>query len=211
MISPRLATLVLLTAFAVAGCATSPPVVKDGIRNIPIELWSGGEKSTVGSGTMPRVKVTSGKRGTRVISGPIRWRHPETGKSLFVYERTKSKKSGTKRQLYAINANGAGLGRVFDSRPGQEDRRFDGEVIFPLGPWERGEERAFDYVEYTDKGPVTLNATIKIRRLDFTYKGIKHSLKFDWIQRDTQGVVLFEERYVYSPGKGLVSFKNRLE
>jgi len=211
MFSRHFAVLVLATALAVAGCASTPQVVDNGIRNIPTGLWSGGEKSTTPQVKMPPVNVTGGKRGTRIVSGPIPWRHPDTGKTLQVYERTKGKKSGVKRQIYAITANGAGLGRVFDSRPGMEDRRFSGEVIFPLGPWGRGEERNFDYVEHTPGGPVRLNATIKIRRLDFRYKGVDHSLKFDWTQRDSNGTVLFEERYVYSPGKGLVSFKNRLK
>ncbi len=201
----------LVTLLSIAGCASMQPVVENGVRYIPVELWTGTDWDGTKQLRMQPVTSTGGKRGTRTITGPTQWRHPKTGKVLTVYQRTKSKKSGEKKQLYAITGERSGLGRVFDSRPGESDRYFSGEVIFPLGPWKRGEERTFKFIEYTDRGPVDRVATIKIRRLDFKYKGTYHSLKFDWTLRDEKGEIVFYERYIYSPGAGLVSFKNRLE
>jgi len=210
MIRSSYLVFTLVTLFFITGCASMRPVVENGVRYIPVELWTGTEWDGTKQLRMPPVNIISGKRASRTITGPIQWKHPKTGKQLKVYQRTKSKRSGEKKQLYAIASNRSGLGRVFDARPGESDRYFSDEVIFPLGPWKRGEERTFNFVEYTDRGPVDRVATIKIRRLDFKYKGAYHSLKFDWTLRDEKGEIVFDERYIYSPGAGLVSFKNRL-
>lgn len=204
-------TLCAVMLLVVTGCASLRPVVEDGVRFIPVELWTGADWDGTKQLRMTPVKTVGGKRESRVITGPVQWKHPHTGEMLTVYERTKGKQAGEKRQLYAITKDGSGLGRVYDARPGQADRHFSGEVIFPLGRWGRGEERTFRYVEYTDKGPAERVATLKIRRLDFTFKGVRHSLKFDWRLQDESGAVLFDERYVYSPGVGLVDFENRLK
>ena len=71
----------------------------------------------------------------------------------------------------------AALGRVLDSRPGEKDRYFDGEAMFPLGMWKRGEQREFEYMEFTPSGPRKRVATIKIRRLDYTYKGVERIIR----------------------------------
>lgn len=206
-----LTSLLLATLLVLAGCASLRPVVIDDVRYIPVELWTGADWDGTRELRMRPVEITSGRNENRIISGPMPWRHPKTGAAMTVYERVKEKTGGTKRQLYAINDDGTGLGRVYDSRPGQEDRYFSGEVIFPLGPWSRGEERVFRYLEYTDEGPIERIATLKIRRLDFNHGGVPHSLKYDWKLHDASGELLFHERYVYSPGRGLVMFRDRME
>ena len=178
-------------------------------RFIPIELWAGTEWDGQTENNWPRLDAVTGKNSNRTVKGPISWSHPETGKQLKVYERVKERKRGTKRQLYTINSNGSVLGRVFDSRPGAQDRMFVNDAFFPIGWWKRGEERSFSLTEFTPAGPVERIATIKIRRLDYSYRNAPHSLKYDWILRDEGGRILFHENYVYSPGKSLVRFRDR--
>ncbi len=203
--------LVLLSVILIAGCAAYPSNQTTDQRFIPIELWAGAKWDGTEEIVLSRLDVASGKNNKRHISGPTVWRHPNTGKNVLVYERTNKKKDGLKRQLFALNEAGTSLGRVYDSRPGSEDRFFKNEAMFPVGSWRRGEERTFEYLEFLHKGPVKRVATIKIRRLDYVYKGVPHSLKFDRIQRDENGEVMFHERFVYSPNKSLVRFIDRMK
>jgi len=193
-----------------SGCFGAHNTASDG-RYIPIELWAGAEWDGQPVNTWPRLDAVTGKNSNRTVKGPIAWSHPQTGAPLKVYERTKQRQSGAKRQLFTINGNGAVLGRVFDSRPGAEDRTFVDDAFFPIGQWHRGEERSFRLTEFTAAGAVEQIATIKIRRLDFTYRDVPHSLKYDWMLHDEGGRLLFHENYVYSPGKGLVRFRDRAE
>ena len=83
--------------------------------------------------------------------------------------------------------------------------------MFPLGRWKRGQRRKFKATEFTVVGPAEREIEIRIRRLDYTHKGNAHSLKYDWIMRDAAGRTLFRERYIYSPGKGLMVFRDLLK
>lgn len=85
-----------------------------------------------------------------------------------------------------------------------------GHAFFPLGRWSPGERRSYRLRQYQNGVAQDLVATIRIRRLDYKYKDIKGSLKYDWILTDESGNVIFNERYIYSPGKGFVKFKNLL-
>jgi hypothetical protein len=184
------------------------PVSKQ--RFIPLELWTGNPWNGKQEIRLHETDRRFGKNKNKRIYGPLTWVHPETGKKYLVYERIIKRKSGIKRQLYTINADLSGLGRIFDSRPEKGVRLFEGEVIFPLGYWREGEKRSFQYVEYTKKGPVTREATIKIKRIDFVYNGISHSMEYEWMMRNGSGEILYHENFVYSPGKGLVGFKNMM-
>jgi len=203
--------LVLLSLTLIAGCAGLPSNQTTDQRFISIELWAGAKWDGPEELVLSRLDVASGNKNKRHISGPTAWRHPNTGENTLVYERTNKKKDGLKRQLFALNEAGTSLGRVYDSRPGSKDRFFKNEAMFPLGNWRRGEERTFEYLEFLQTGPVKRVATIKIRRLDYVYKGIPHSLKYDRIQRDENGEVMFHERFIYSPGKSLVRFIDRMK
>ncbi|MGB0505841.1 MAG: hypothetical protein ACPGGK_06555 [Pikeienuella sp.] len=209
-ISRRNALLLGSSALLVAACAPPPPPKKrrKNTRRIGINLWAGTERTKE---KWPEIDVTAGRSGNRRIRGPLRWPDPISGQTVLTYERTKTKNAGVKRQLYTITHDGAALGRVMDERPGAITRRFENEAMFPLGKWKRGEERQFDSITHTAAGPAKRKITIKIRQLDYKYKGIKHSLKYDWTAQDSAGRILFKERYIYSPGKGLVSFKNLLK
>lgn len=199
----------LIASVALSACATTatgPYSRAVNERFIPIELWAGAPFTQVKQTRLVSVNVVSGERNNRLIKGPKQWRHPHSGESLSVYERINHKRDGDKRQLFALNGNGTALGRVYDARLGAE-RLFEGEAMFPIGHWRRGEQRDFDYVEYTGAGRVPRIATIKIKQLDFAYKGTPHSLEYDWILRDDKGQILFHENYIYSPGKSLVRFR----
>ena len=160
---------------------------------------------------MPRVDIVTGNDPNRFIRGPFEWTSERTGASYWVYERLKERKTRTKRQLLTVTHDGRGLGRVLDERTGAPARWFEHDIIFPLGRWGRGEQRSFKAVEHTIAGPAERIITLKIRRLDFTFRDVDHSMKYDWIARDAAGRVLHSERYVFSPGKGLVRFTNRLK
>ena len=57
---------------------------------------------------------------------------------------------------------------------------------------------------------VSMTSSCAIRRLDFTFRDRPNSLRYDWIATDLDGRPVFEERYEYSPGAGLVGFTDRL-
>ena len=185
-------------------CAAQPE--RPETREIGLDLWTG--DTSIAGLAQPQVQVT---HGTRSISGPQAWSHDKTGQTLQVYERRNVEDEGVKIQLFERRADGQALGRVFDSRPGRADRYFVNDAFFPLGTWGRGESRTFQTIEYTEEGPQTRIVTIKIRRLDFTFRDVPNSLRYDWILQDASGRVIYNERYVYSPGVGFAAFDDRLK
>lgn len=181
-------------------------------RFIPIELWSGerwnGEKAVA----MNPANFRYGSRKHKLNKGPMQWRSPLTGQDMLVYERINETTKGTKRQLFTINPTTTGLAKVFDSRPGSKDRyQSDNAVMFPLGWWKKGERRTFVFDEYKDGKKRTRKVTIRMRRLSFAYKGVKHAMKYDWILTDEHDTIIFHERFIYGPEKSLMYFKNRLK
>ena len=198
--------VVLPMVALLAACAQAPREPESDTRVIGIDLWAG--DASLAGADLPQVQAV---KGTRTLSGPMAWTHPKTGQTVQVYERRNVEADGTRVQYFERRADGQALARVFDSRPGRADRHFVSDAFFPLGTWSRGESRDFQLVEHTEQGPQPRTATIRIRRLDFTFRDVPHSLRYDWILRDANGTVLFEERYVYSPGVGFASFENRLK
>jgi len=196
--------LVLVGVGLLAACAAAPK--EPDTRVIGLDLWTG-DAAAAGI-AQPRLNVV---QGTRSITGPTTWTHGKTGQAIPVYERRNVESDGVKSQYFTVRPDGQALGRVFDARPGSADRYFVNDAFFPLGTWSRGESRDFQMIEYTEQGPQTRIATIKIRRLDFTFRDVPHSLRYDWILKDASGNVLYNERYVYSPGVGFASFDNRLK
>lgn len=191
-----------------AGCAAAPgPELQanegDDDRVVTLGLWAGVPGASFGS----PVDRTDGSRSIR---GPLAWTHPVTGERIEVYERLNRERAGDRRQLFALNADGSALGRVFDSRPGQSDRVFTGDAFFPLGRWSRGERRSYPITEFQDGEARERVATIRVRRLSYDYRDVPDSLKYDWILTDPAGRKLFDERFIYSPGSGFVKFINRM-
>ena len=197
--------ILVLPLLAVLGACAGGPQEPE-IREIGLDLWTG--ETAIAGLVQPQVQAV---HGTRTISGTTAWTHDKTGQTLQVYERRNVEADGVKLQVFTVRADGQALGRVFDSRPGRADRYFVNDAFFPLGPWAPGESRNFQMIEYTEQGPQTRIATIKIRRLDFVFRDVPHSLRYDWTLKDANGNVLYDERYVYSPGVGFASFQNRLK
>lgn len=212
----RITVIFTLMVF-LSGCATmaDPWRAADrtsGGRFIPVELWSGAKWNGQRDLTMAQTNFTFGKRDKKRITGPVAWRHPATGQNLKVYERLNKTTKGDKRQLFTLNPTKTGLAKVFDHRPGQKDRyQSDNAVLFPLGLWKKGELRNYRFEEFVNGKKVQRTATIRMRRLSFTYKGVKHAMKYDWILKDAKGKILFHERYIYGPQKGLMYYKDRLK
>lgn len=203
---PLVRLALILPLVAVLGACAAPQERGSDTRDIGLDLWSG-DPSLAGI-TLPQVRMT---HNTRTLSGPRSWTHPDTGETVQIYERTNVEDEGVKTQYFTRRPDGQALGRVYDSRPGRADRTFVNDAFFPLGTWGRGESRTFQSIEYTEDGPQTRLITIKIRRLDFTFRDVEHSLRYDWIMTDANGNVIYNERYVYSPGVGFAAFDNRLK
>lgn len=185
---------------------------KNGTRFIPIELWSGQKWNGKENLDMRRVNFRFGSRNHKSIQGPMTWNHPVTGQGLKVYERINETSNGTKRQLFTINPDGTGLAKVYDRRPNQNDRyQSDNAALFPLGLWKKGERRHYVFDEFVDGKKLRRKVTLRMRRLSFTYKGVKHAMKYDWLMTDDKGKLIFHERFIYAPEKSLMYFKNRLK
>jgi hypothetical protein len=213
-----LLTVSLLVWGLTWGCASSGLTWKASVdrnsesRFIPIALWSGAEWAGERVIALNAVDSTFGKRDHKEIQGPIQWKHPVTGETLWVYERRNNTTKGLKRQLFTVNPDGTGLAKVFDERPDQPTRYFStNAVLFPLGSWHKGEKRTFTFEEYVDGKREKRTALVYIRRLSFTYKKVKYAMKYDWICTDAQGKTLFHERYIYGPGQSLMYFNDRLK
>ena len=168
-------------------------------RFVTSELWAGG------AGTGPGVSPATGEHLT--INGPIETRHPVDGRLIQAYERIVLLRGGRKRQLLTVTQNGAGLGRVLDDRTGQPERRFAGDVIFPLGVWQQGKIREFEATEFTLLGPALRLISLEILEIDHVYDGVANSLSYRLTIRDEARRVLDCEVSVYSPGQGLAAFE----
>lgn len=174
-------------------------------RVLDIALWAGAPASDA---ELPRVDTVGGRNQNRRIRGPIRWRNPTTGERLRVYERTKTGRRRQKRQLLTPTHGGQGLGRVLDERSDAPIRYFEDDIIFPLGPWRDRERRTFSAVEQTVVGPAPRRIEIFVRDLDFIFDDTPGALRYDWTARDAADRVIYRERYVYAPGRGLVAFED---
>jgi hypothetical protein len=173
-------------------------------RFIPVELWTGEEWDGTKDLNMARADTKFGERRQKQIKGPTPWKHPVTGETLLVYERTNQEKDGVKVQLYAMNEAKTGLGRVYDSRTAFGTRTFSGGLKFPLGYWKQGETRQLAEKRYEGSRVETRTESITIKQLDFTYQGTPHCLEFYWIYRDG-GKIVDHQTYIYCPNRGMVS------
>ena len=79
------------------------------------------------------------------IKGPTDWKHSATGQNHAVYERINPQRGGAKWQLFVINEERTGLGRLYDGRPSQDTRTSSGGLKFPLGLWKEGETKKHVY------------------------------------------------------------------
>ncbi|HEY6201046.1 MAG TPA: hypothetical protein VI231_20765 [Candidatus Binatia bacterium] len=173
-------------------------------RFIPIELWTGAEWDGARELKMTLADIRFGDRAQKEIKGPVEWKHPNTGETILVYERTNQEKSGVKVEFFAMNEAKNGLGRVYDSRATLGTRTFTGGLKFPLGYWKQGETRKFSEKRYGDSKIETRIESITIIKLDFTYNGAPHCLEFEWLYRDGAGKTVDHQTYTYCPNQAMV-------
>ena len=163
-------------------------------RYIPVELWAGTDWDGKFELKMPPVDGTYRHRtATYSIKGPTVWKHPVIGQTAVVYERINpgKNKDDDKSQLFTINQDQTGLGRLFDGRPGRDTRTNSGGLKFPLALWKEGEIKSFVYKVW-DTSESERTESITIRQIDFTYQGTPHCLEIYWTATD---------RSTQSPGK----------
>jgi hypothetical protein len=183
--------------------ATNPETKE---RYIPVELWSGAEWDGKRELKMPRVDASYRHHSTYQIKGPTDWKHPVTGQIYTVYERISPEKGGAKWQLFAINQEQSGLGRVYDARGQLGTRTMSGGLKFPLGYWKEGETRKFLYKHYDGPKESGRVEFITIKQIAFTFLGNVHCLEFYWALTDTDEKKTYDHHtYVYCPGKSMVS------
>lgn len=200
-----------LAALAVSVIATSPafadvwsdsydPIAKT--RFIPVELWTGSNWDGARTINWPKADL-SFDGGTKRITGPHDWTDPLDGQIKRAYQRYHAKQRKT--QWFAVRDDGAGIGRVEDSRWKDIER---GESKFPTGLWTQGEVRGYEIVTFgrNSKKPVSVpgSVTIIMEQLDHAYGGTAHCMTFRW-QKTVRDKVVDNNAYTYCPGKGLAS------
>jgi hypothetical protein len=187
-----------------AAAADASAAVEPRERYIPVELWAGTEWDGKSELKMPPVSSNYRHRASSYqIKGPIEWKHPVTGRMYTAYERNEFERSGTKTQMFTINEEKSGLGRLFDRRPGRETRTYSGGLKFPLGVWKEGETRTFAYTAL-DSRQSERAETITITQIDFTFQGTPHCLEFRWLATDAAGKTVYDQHtYTYCPGKSM--------
>jgi hypothetical protein len=174
-------------------------------RFIPVELWTGAEWDGKKELKMSSAETRFGDRLNKDIKGPMEWKHPMTGETLVVYERTNQERDGVKSQLFAMNEEKTGLGRVYDSRTELGMRTFSGGLKFPLGYWKQGEIKQVVETRYEGSRVESRIESIKITQLDFTYRETPHCLEFEWIyQESRRAKIIDHQTYTYCPNKGMV-------
>jgi len=175
-------------------------------RFIPVELWAGAEWDGGKELKMPRVDATyRHARAQYQIKGPMEWEHPTMGRKFLVYERINPGKDGVKLQLFTINQDQNGLGRLYDARPGRDGRLSSGGLKFPLGVWKEGETRKFIYQVWGSKEAERIES-ITPQQIDFVFQGNSHCLEFYWTVTSRSGGTIYDRQtYIYCPRKNMVS------
>ena len=177
-------------------------------RFIPVELWTGANWSGQRDLKMAPVDGTYRHRtSTYYIKGPLEWKHPVTGETSLVFERLNPgrTKDDDKLQLFTVNQDQTGLGRLFDGRPGRDTRTYSGGLKFPLGLWNEGETKSFLYKVW-DTMETSRSEALTIKQIDFTYQGTPHCLEIYWMATDRSGRKTYDRHtYIYCPGKSMVS------
>ena len=173
-------------------------------RYIPVELWAGAEWDGKKELKMPKVESTYRHRtATYQIKGPTDWKHLKTGQTYAVYERINPGTGGDKWQIFTVNEDQTGLGRLFDGRPGRDTRTYSGGLKFPLGLWKEGESKSFVYKVWNSR-ETQRTETITIKQNDFAFQGTPHCLEFYWAATDRK-TTFDRHTYIYCPGKSMVN------
>lgn len=193
--------------------------IKGKTRFIPVELWDGSNWNgsqilSMKPGEDKKFSHTNsrGHTYTKELLSPLEWFHPKINQSFLVYKRIspKTPKIEAKTQLFTLTEDTKGIGRVFDTREG--NYYAFSEVKFPLGQWTQGEEKIFRHLRWYqgDKKPREFTTTIKILEIDYTYKNVPHSLKYELTIHDENHKMITHNIYVYSPNQANVLTQNLL-
>lgn len=175
-------------------------------RYITVELWAGVAWDGKRELKMPRVDGTyRHRKSTYQIKGPMEWEHTTMGQKFLVYERINPGRDGVKLQLFTINKDQNGLGRLYDGRPERDGRLSSGGLKFPLGLWKEGETRKFVYQVWGARESERMEA-ITIEKIDAFFDGNPHCLEFYWTATSPSGSRNYDRQtYIYCPGKSMVS------
>lgn len=165
------------------------------------DRWNGEHTISYPSGRF----IEGARRGVASIwVGPRQWQHPATGRTLTVYFRSRDGQN-TADQIFAVRDDQTAIGRVADSRFGIT--ACDQEAKYPLGLWNQGETRTFEYVCWYGNERRAKVTTITIQDIDYECFGMAHCLRIEWVLRDKQGSgrSLDHRVYVFAPNQGMVS------
>lgn len=165
------------------------------------DRWNGEHTISYPSGRF----IEGARRGVASIwVGPRQWQHPATGRTLTVYFRSRDGQN-TADQIFAVRDDQTAIGRVADSRFGIT--ACDQEAKYPLGLWNQGETRTFEYVCWYGNERRAKVTTITIQDIDYECFGMAHCLRIEWVLRDKQGSgrPLDHRVYVFAPNQGMVS------
>ena len=175
-------------------------------RFIPVELWAGADWHGRRELEMPKVDANyRHNKSAYSIKGPSEWKHSATGEIHTVYERINPQSGGPKWQIFVINEERTGLGRLYDGRPNRDTRTSSGGLKFPLGLWKEGETKKFAYKVYEGTRDSVRVEGITIKQIDFTMGNDQHCLEFYWTVTDKDEKKLYDHHtYTYCPGKSMV-------
>jgi len=176
-------------------------------RYIPVELWTGAEWDGKRELKMAPVEgIYKHETAQYQIKGPMEWKNSVNGQIFLAYERTNPGKDGVKIQMFTINQDQTGLGRLYDGRPGRDTRTSSGVMKFPLGLWKDGETKKFAYKVYDEYQQSNRVEAITIKQIDFVFQGNPHCLQFYWTVSELgKSKMLDRHTYIYCPGKSMVS------
>ena len=164
-------------------------------RFIPVELWTGADWAGGRTLALEPVRLSHkpaipSDHPVITIEGPEPWAGDPT---VMVLKRARrSRRTGEIVQLFRINTDNDGLGRVSDSRVHRAGPVAEASK-FPLGWWQAGETRAYEDRQQT---------RIIIEELDYVFLGVPHALRYRWqTNLKSDG----DNSYVFAPGRGLVA------
>ncbi|HEX6960044.1 MAG TPA: hypothetical protein VF194_18835 [Ferrovibrio sp.] len=169
------------------------------VRFIPLQLIIGGAWDGQRRISYPQGQFIEPFNPGIVWSGPRQWKQPRTGEMRTVYDRLR----GASKQIFAVRHDQRALGRVADAGEGIE--ACDEPAQFPLGRWRQGELRKFDYVCWVAGQTKFERATIIIQEIDYSFRGIDHCLRVEWLLQNRDDESILEHRvYVFAPERGVI-------
>ncbi len=198
----------VLTGTAAADQANCVPDRSVTERFIPMELLTGSDwdgAKDIGFPVVDRAyPVDDYSRGqvfnyNVTLKGPLKWRHPDAGKDMKIYERVVEISGADER--FAVRSDQEAAGRVTDSRA---PVTWDTEAKFPLGAWKQGESRTFTHDFHVRGRTVKGKTSLEIEKISCAYKGVNGALQYRW-KSYRRGSLSGDYSYIYGPKKGMMA------